>query len=433
MRHLILTVVVGLSAASGNLFSQTGKIGILGEASSNGEYVKVKMVNPGTPAQFAGLKVSDRIYRMDGSAVGPGKNWVDMIEGPPGTEVVLTISRFGKPKMFDVKVPRISVTRSSIPEGELMAKIITNDFTSFNVGGIHNAALSVLHDKTRDLFKYHTYDYEYTSATDPLLEKELMNQVGGKLDRMGMHRDMVNPDLLIVMTFYSGKKEQYVPPQQIVSTKIKQSYNFYWGYIPVPVTETQTTPGYTQVTYLASIGLKFLDNHEISINNVPPVVWSGTFTETAIKNVYLNEIVDIYLSFLLHQFPETYFPNSERYYLDDYASTGIWYDLNDLAVIAEVNPGSPAFRAGLLRGDKIISINGYALPVSYDAVGPQKWSNLICSGNKTGLRYLYMYADIKFKSYKEGTNTLRFKIKRNGKIMTVDIQPEKEQFYKMLK
>jgi hypothetical protein len=187
------------------------------------------------------------------------------------------------------------------------------------------------------------------------------------------------------------------------------------------------------VTYLASIGLKFLDNHEISINNVPPVVWSGTFTETAIKNVYLNEIVDIYLSFLLHQFPETYFPNSERYYLDDYASTGIWYDLNDLAVIAEVNPGSPAFRAGLLRGDKIISINGYALPVSYDAVGPQKWSNLICSGNKTGLRYLYMYADIKFKSYKEGTNTLRFKIKRNGKIMTVDIQPEKEQFYKMLK
>lgn len=272
MKKIILIVAVSFYATCGNLFAQTGKIGILGEANSTGKYVKVKIVNPGTPAQFAGLKVSDRIYRIDGSAVGKGKNWVEMIEGAPGTEVLLTISRFGKPSMFDVTVPRISVSRSSITEGELMAKIITNDFTSLNVGGIHNAALSVLHDKTRDLFKYHTYDYEYTSASDPLLEKELMNQVGGKLDKMGMYRDKVNPDMLIVMTFYCGKKEQYVPPQQIVSTKIKQSYNFYWGYIPVPITETTTTPCYTQVTYLASIGLKFIDNHEMSMNNVPPVI-----------------------------------------------------------------------------------------------------------------------------------------------------------------
>lgn len=98
-----------------------------------------------------------------------------------------------------------------------------------------------------------------------------------------------------------------------------------------------------------------------------------------------------------------------------------------------MNPESPAFRAGLLRGDKIISINGYTLPESYEAVGTQKWSNLVCWGKKTGLRYLYMFADIKFEPYREGTNTLIFKIKRNGKMMTVKIQPEKKQFYKMLK
>lgn len=433
MKRLILLVLVGFSSVCGDMFGQSGRIGILGDANKSGGYVRIKLVNPGTPAKVAGLQVSDRIYRIDGKDVGAGNNWADMIEGPPGTEVVLTISRFGRPAMFDVKVPRININRSSISEGELMAKIITNDFTNFNVGGIGNAALSVLHDKTLDLFRFRTYDYEYTSTSEPLLEKELMDQVGRRLDKMGMHHDKDNPDMIIVMTFYSGKKEQYVPPQQIVSTKIKQSYNFYWGYIPVPVTETKTTQGYTEVSYLVSIGLKFIDNHEISINNIPPVIWSGTFSETTTKKPYLNESIDRYLAFLLHQFPETWFPNSERYYIADYPYTGIWYDLNSLPVIAEVNPGSPAALAGLLKGDKIISINGYALPESFEAVGPQKWSSLVYSGKKTGLRYLYMYAGLEFKPYKEGTNTIKFKVKRAGKIMITEIHPEKKQFYKMLR
>jgi len=75
-----------------------------------------------------------------------------------------------------------------------------------------------------------------------------------------------------------------------------------------------------------------------------------------------------------------------------------------------VNPGSPAYMAGIRKGDKIVSINGYALPGNFAEVGPQKWSELAYSGKKSGFRYLYIFADLKFKPYKEGTTTLRFKI-----------------------
>jgi hypothetical protein len=44
-----------------------------------------------------------------------------------------------------------------------------------------------------------------------------------------------------------GKEEQYIPPQQIVSTKIKNVYSWYLGV--VAVTNTTTKDCYKEVKY----------------------------------------------------------------------------------------------------------------------------------------------------------------------------------------
>jgi hypothetical protein len=423
-----LNVLYGLSQTPGN-----GRIGMEGKLSNQGNYIRVGRVVQGFPADIAGLRVNDRIVRIDDRPVRDLSGWSDYVRGEPGTKVKLTVKRFGWKSDFDITVLRMLMDDNSIAEGDLFARILTNDYSNFDVGGMYDQTMSVLHDKERDLFKYKTYDFEYTSQSDPLLEKEILGILGKRLDRMGMRRIQDNPDLLVVITFFSGQKEQYVPPQQIISTKIKQSYNLYWGYIPVAVTETSTSPGYTDITYLDNIGLKFLDAKEIETSKVPPVVWSGSVSHTYKSKYLLIDKCDTYFSHMLEQFPETWFPDSERYFLSSYAYTGIIYNRSDFRAITGILPGSPAEKAGIRNGDIIVSINGYKLPENFAEAGPDKWKTMAYEGSKSGFRYLYLFANLKFKPYGKDTNSLQFKIKRNGKTMIFNVQPEQKQFYKLFK
>ena len=99
---------------------------------------------------------------------------------------------------------------------------------------------------------------------DPLLEKKISAELGKQLNELGLSRSEVNPNLLILMNFFSGNQEKYTPPQQIISTRIEKLYNWYWGFASyIPITESTTVNGYTTVNYLFSLNIKFLDADKI--------------------------------------------------------------------------------------------------------------------------------------------------------------------------
>jgi membrane-associated protease RseP (regulator of RpoE activity) len=419
-----------------------GYIGIQTDISPDSQYLKITYCDPGYPADISGLKVGDRIYRVDDKKVGELTDPINQLLGASGTWVKLTISRFGKADFFDVNVPRISVplnVNNYITEGTLSALIFKEWWN------IYSTTLSLLYDDTKDMFKYKSYDFEFTSVQDPLQEKIFFNELGSQLNRMGMKRAQEKPDLLIIMSFYSGQKEQYVPPQQIISTKIKNTYNWYWGFIPVPITESTTKEGYTAVTYLTNISLKFLDANEIEGSKTPPVVWSGSISQTSGTQTYLTDKCSDFFACMLYQFPEVWQQNSKDYYLNHYSYTGLVYDKNDMQTIGEVIPESPANKIGIQKGDKILSINGCSLPDNYSYIvnHPYDFSIMINRSkpiSRTGFRYLYLYANwnearksitnldetsnLLTKPYKTDVTTLEFQIKRNGERMTFEIRPE---------
>ena len=74
---------------------------------TSGEYVVVQTPFPGSPAERAGLKPGDRILKVDGKdVVGERVEIVgQLIRGPEGTNVTLTIQRGDEPP-FDVVVTR---------------------------------------------------------------------------------------------------------------------------------------------------------------------------------------------------------------------------------------------------------------------------------------------------------------------------------------
>lgn len=76
----------------------------------------VKVISPidGTPAQRAGIKSGDVIIAVDGKRLQPAEDEQGPLRGKPGSKIVLTISREGTPKPFDVAIERETIRVASV-------------------------------------------------------------------------------------------------------------------------------------------------------------------------------------------------------------------------------------------------------------------------------------------------------------------------------
>ena len=413
----------------------TGGIGCMLQVSSDRQFIKVNRVFQGSPADVAGLKAGDHIIGIDGVSVREIGNPVSRVRGVPGTYVKLTINHYGTGGPLEKNVPRISVPLSGgsnyITEGELTTRIYTNDYSEHRQ--MVQSSMAVLDDEDINIFNYRSYDFEYTSVQDPLLEKEIFKELADQLNNRGLRRSQNNPDILIVMSYYSGSKEHYNPPQQIISTRISTAFDWYWGFVPIPITESTTQGGYTEVTYLYTISLKFMDAHKIGKSKLPPVIWSGSVSQASnTKSNLVDKSGDLF-ALLLYQFPTVWIPNSEYYLILHYSYTGIIYDLNDMRTVGDVIPGSPAANAGIQKGDEIINIFNSKVPDKYADAGKDQWTYLL-HGNNNGLRYLFIMSNLKYKPYmQKDLKTVTFVIKHKGDRMRVSVTPRDRMYFSLVK
>ncbi|MBE0539540.1 MAG: DUF4136 domain-containing protein [Ignavibacterium sp.] len=423
---LILTTIFNITTC----FSQVGiiensYIGVQTKINNDRQYLKITYCDPGSIADISGLKAGDCIYLIDDIKISDLENPAGHLRNPAVSFLKLTIGRFGKTDFFEVNIPQISIStdlNNYITEGNLYASATRSkaDESKFSI--------EFLHDASKDMFKYKTYDFEFTSIEESLQEKILFSQLEGQLNELGLKRSLEKPDLLIILSFFSGQTEQYVPPQQIISTRIKNTYNWYWGVITVPITESTTEEGYTKVTYLTTLNLKFLDASEIEGSKTPPVVWSGFVSETAIKKTLLTDRCKDFFRQMLYQFPEVWQPNSKPYYPFHYAYTGLIFKKDDIRTIGDVIPGSPADKAGIKKGDVIKTIWGMPLANRHN-----KYSNIVkYQGEIRGsaLHYLTMYDGYYGEIRPEGTSfSIGLNDKHNGNIMLKSIVPEDRVIY----
>ena len=381
-------------------FSQSGyivdgKSGIKARMDPSGKYLSVINCRTGSPADISGIGYGDRIYRINGNEVVVMSSAAGFLKNLTDKRIGLDLIKRGSSDMINISFQRLNIDMESIKcytEAELfrtqalsqrrrtdslgMDMVIKNmrtqptgySYSANRYGNyfymnyhpvrdlVNNSTISALKDLSRDLSTFQTFDFDYSSKDDPLLERNLFSLLEAELRAAGMRRDQENPDLLIIINFYSGAQNQYIPPQQIVSTKIKSVFNWYWGNIPVPVTETKVKEGYNITSYLTNISLKFLAAREIETSKTPPVVWSGSISKSSRGQSFLNEVGAEYFRVLMSQYPEVWKENAKSYLISKYAYTGIIYRAGDEIVVADVTPDSPSDRAGLQSGDVISDI-----------------------------------------------------------------------------
>ena len=110
-----------------------GEFGGLGiEVTQEDGYVKVVSPIDGTPADKAGMQPNDIITQVNGVTVlGLTMDQaVDMMRGPLGSEVVITVVREGTPDPFDVSIIRETIKVAAV-KGRLVGETVVLRITSF--------------------------------------------------------------------------------------------------------------------------------------------------------------------------------------------------------------------------------------------------------------------------------------------------------------
>ncbi|MBC2836270.1 S41 family peptidase [Paragemmobacter straminiformis] len=111
-----------------------GEFGGLGiEVTQEEGYIKVVSPMDGTPADKAGLKAGDFITAVNGDST-MGLNLdeaVDMMRGPVGSEIILTIVREGTQDPFDVSLIRDTIKVTAV-KGRVVGKTVVLRISTFN-------------------------------------------------------------------------------------------------------------------------------------------------------------------------------------------------------------------------------------------------------------------------------------------------------------
>jgi carboxyl-terminal processing protease len=111
-----------------------GEFGGLGiEVTQEEGFVKVISPMDGTPAADAGVLAGDFITHVNGEAIlGLTLDQaVDMMRGPVGSEIIITIAREGTPEPFDISIIRETIKLTAV-KGRVVGNTVVLRITTFN-------------------------------------------------------------------------------------------------------------------------------------------------------------------------------------------------------------------------------------------------------------------------------------------------------------
>lgn len=170
-RRLLIISVFIMAAMFCHPQVNPGIIGVNVELSADSQYLKAVHIAEGFPGDIYGLKYGDRIYTINDTKVRELANPVNEIKGLPGTYVKLGIRQYYMDSIVVVSIPRIlPVAGTLMSEGQIASNIHSNINTDQRIP----SSMAVLADNEVDFYKYRTFDFDYSSADDPLLEKDYL-------------------------------------------------------------------------------------------------------------------------------------------------------------------------------------------------------------------------------------------------------------------
>jgi len=354
--------------------SQSNKIcdfGITFEISSNpgwgyGEPV-VLTVQPFSEAEKAGIKVGDVIMEVNGTATYLRNyltisNWLQDSRNP---EIRLTI------RNIDTYFKEYTIQRQCRDVNSMSEYSLATAYSFYSLENTSQRAftlpLRVDPNLNADFSDYHTFDFIDEGTNVPEMDFYINDQIEKALLSRGLRRDRNDPDL-IVQTYYTYQPNvKYDVTTNSRNTKTWRYDTYAKGMVQVPILSAEDPNAELKGQFVLELGVRIFDKKYIDENNLTQI-WDCKAREFLTDQMSLEEYTKMHASLILMQFPYSSPKTNAKYVVEfkTFNYTGMNFDMKDLQTITDVDASSPAYQAGIRRGDVVEKINGISFNYSVE-------------------------------------------------------------------
>lgn len=367
MRKIFLVLFLMLSVSSyikSQVYEKNCYYGITFEVSKNtnwgyGELV-ITSVEPNSPAEKTGIKVDDIIMEINGKATYLRNNqtiadW--LFSNMQSPEVLFTI------RNMNTYFKEYTLNRKCIAVNSVSEKELSQIFSFYSLENTSQRSftlpLSVDPRKDVDYTDYHSYDFYNPGGEAPAIDKQITELVEKELKSRGLVRDTKDPDI-VVQIYY-----KYEPNPKFTGLNNPNYKPATWRFNTekqqmalLPIFDAKDPKAGTAAQFFVEFGFSFYDRKYIDTKKLTQI-WDCNIKDFLSAQYSLEDYVKLHTPLMLKQFPYSTKKEEAQYIVEfnRYNYTGMYFDSDNLILVKDVDPDSPAFIAGIRPGYLIQKID----------------------------------------------------------------------------
>jgi hypothetical protein len=318
----------------------------------------VLSVTPNSTADAAGLHVNDIIEKINNKPTA-GENITTIYDWlqNSGNQIQLTVSNL-KGNLQNRVLDKYCYLNSSLSERDL-----ANVYSFYSLEDAQTRAFTCPFKTTvnpeSNLLLYKSFGFAAPDPNNQSLEKTINANIRKTLEQKGLQYSEKNPDLLIKISYSyianpnfqnSPNADKFpVACRFNVNTKSMENVPVYYN----PLIQAN------QAKFFLKFNVQLIDNKK----NKKSPVWECEANELLQSGYSIADYAEFHIPLMFMQYPYPKSTETAQFYYSrsKYNFTGIRYNMDNLKEVAEVEPSSPAAKAGIQAGDIIEKINDIKL------------------------------------------------------------------------